>query len=662
MNPRATITMATRPVDWQRTNGSTSYAQLPSAPRLLHYLLLGAGLRDLSWQTLVISLLGTALTAALLWRLFGQPALLVVPLAVVFDHAGFLAWTLNASRVWMFALFFGLVLAAQLNRQVWFGALAFCLIQLDFRIATFVGVTAIVFALLVHQWSGWRLLLYGAAGAALPLAIFCLEVLLFYGWADLQHEFAIARAWIGTLTPDESAVQYVYQAAHGPILLLQTIARETHSGPVFVLVVGGIIASLFALTREKLADPHRFVAYLAVSATFGTVVASSTLYTPFVEGFGAGELPLASFLVAPVLGAIAMELRNLPGRASKSPHVGISRIWNPWEYSWLTGDATDPRHSVDAYVYSHNPNAPRYFHYLLLRLGVRELAWHVLVISVIATGLTMAILWRLFGQPAVVAVPLAVALDYAGFLAWTVNTYRSGPRRLLAGLLLSTTAGAMVTSALLYGYFVDAYVVSLLPCGVFLVALATGVVAVEIYDVTARLSRSEAVANWVSLTALVPVVVASVMLFRPPVTTEYMSLLRTAYRDQTIIGPRVEAWLFAPELAFVLMGAMSVRTASIEATPEDIERLSALRESDGTLTYACLDTLYICKMAKVGEPSVCEIAASRMLQRGHQVVAEGFGWVVMRINSEDRPANAELVETSPENAARWVGPGSAHAP
>jgi len=100
VNPRATITMATRPVDWQRTNGSTSYAQLPSAPRLLHYLLLGAGLRDLSWQTLVISLLGTALTAALLWRLFGQPALLVVPLAVVFDHAGFLAWTLNASRVW----------------------------------------------------------------------------------------------------------------------------------------------------------------------------------------------------------------------------------------------------------------------------------------------------------------------------------------------------------------------------------------------------------------------------------------------------------------------------------------------------------------------------------------------------------------------------------
>ena len=90
--------MAARPVDWQRTNGSTSYTQLPSAPRLMHYLLLGAGLRDRAWQILIISLLGTALTAALLWRLFAQPALFVVALAVVLDYGGFLCWTLNAAR------------------------------------------------------------------------------------------------------------------------------------------------------------------------------------------------------------------------------------------------------------------------------------------------------------------------------------------------------------------------------------------------------------------------------------------------------------------------------------------------------------------------------------------------------------------------------------
>src|SRR5215216_1746530 len=30
-------------------------------------------------------------------------------------------------------------------------------------------------------------------------------------------------------------------------------------------------------------------------------------------------------------------------------------------------------------IYSHNPNAPRYLHYVLLRLGVRDLSLHVLV-------------------------------------------------------------------------------------------------------------------------------------------------------------------------------------------------------------------------------------------------------------------------------------------
>src|SRR5688500_9802948 len=73
VNPRAAVSTLARPVDWQRTNGSTSYTQLPSAPRLFHYLLLGAGLRDKAWQILFISLLGTALTALLLWRLFAQP-------------------------------------------------------------------------------------------------------------------------------------------------------------------------------------------------------------------------------------------------------------------------------------------------------------------------------------------------------------------------------------------------------------------------------------------------------------------------------------------------------------------------------------------------------------------------------------------------------------
>jgi hypothetical protein len=321
VNPRASVTMSARPVDWQRTNSGSSYTLLPSAPRLLHYLLLGAGLRDLGWQVLFISLLGTAITVALLWRLFAQPALFVVALAVVFDHAGFLAWTLNPSRIWMFVLFFGLVLTAKLDRRIRFGALAFCLIQLDYRIATFVGTTAITFALLLHRWNGWRLVLYGIAGAALPLAIFCLEVLAFYGWTDLAHEIAVARAWLGTMGAGGNALQLVIQALHGPILLLQTIARDTHSVPVFVLVVGGLISALFALSRDSLTESQRFLTYLMLSAVTGTIVASSTLYTPFVEAFVGGSLPLASFLIAPALGIVALELKTALSTTWKSPRL-----------------------------------------------------------------------------------------------------------------------------------------------------------------------------------------------------------------------------------------------------------------------------------------------------------------------------------------------------
>ena len=321
VNPRASVTMAARPVDWQRTNSGSSYTQLPSPPRLLHYLLLGAGLRDLGWQVLFISLLGTALTAALLWRLFAQPALFVVALAVVFDHGGFLAWTLNPTRIWMFVLFFGLVLTAKLDRRIWFAALAFCLIQLDYRIATFVGVTAIAFALLLHRWHGWRLVAYGVGGAALPLAIFCLEVLAFYGWTDLAHEIAVARAWLGTAGAGGNPIQLVIQALHGPILLLQTIARDTHSVPVLVLVVGGLISALFALSRNSLAEQQQFLTYLLISAMTGTLVASSTLYTTFVEGFVGGALPLASFLIAPALGIVALELKTALANTWKSPRL-----------------------------------------------------------------------------------------------------------------------------------------------------------------------------------------------------------------------------------------------------------------------------------------------------------------------------------------------------
>jgi hypothetical protein len=89
-----------------------------------------------------------------------------------------------------------------------------------------------------------------------------------------------------------------------------------------VLVISGLVSSLFVMSRDWLSDPHRFLANLTVSAAVGTIVASSTLYSSFVESFVASTLPLASFLIAPALGSVALEIRTLLGTLGKRRHIG----------------------------------------------------------------------------------------------------------------------------------------------------------------------------------------------------------------------------------------------------------------------------------------------------------------------------------------------------
>jgi hypothetical protein len=152
---------------------------------------------------------------------------------------------------------------------------------------------------------------------------------------------------------------------------------------------------------------------------------------------------------------------------------------------------------------------------------------------------------------------------------------------------------------------------------------------------------------------LAPLAVASLTHFRPPVAVELFDLLQTEYRGRTIVAPNLGPWLANPELAFALTGGRAIRTSGLEVTPDDLRRFEPLRDAEGNLTYICLDTLYIRKMAKLGESSVCQVAESRMLQRGHEVVDHGFGWTVMRVHSEDRPTSATVVEMTPAQEARW---------
>src|SRR5689334_8965549 len=112
-------------------------------------------------------------------------------------------------------------------------------------------------------------------------------------------------------------------------------------------------------------------------------------------------------------------------------HGKNMQLINPFTYSFLTSEVTSGFKSGKPEVYTHNPNLPRYANYLLLLAGIASLPAQVLVISVLATVISLILLRRFFGaivpddERIRLIVMLAFAFDVTGFLWWTVNTYRT---------------------------------------------------------------------------------------------------------------------------------------------------------------------------------------------------------------------------------------------
>jgi hypothetical protein len=467
--------------DPQRATSENFYSHNPNGPRYLHYLLLRAGIRELPSQVLILSLLGTGLTVALLWRLFGRPELAVVPLAVVLDYAGFLSWTVNTYRVWTYCLFFGLMLAVVKGRPIWVAALMFLLFQVEYGFAFFVGVATSVMAILTHRRRAWPLILGSGIGAGLSVGLFGAQVLAYYGWDGFVHELASTYARRGAAGESLGGLRYLYQAWHGPLLLLNMVARDTHNVAVFVMVLWGAVSSVFALRREGLSDPHRFLARLTVSTIAGIVAVSTVLYGYFVDGFVDSMLPLATFLVAPSLGIVALELHRL-----------VSLRWS-WPH-------------------------------------------------------------------------------------------------------LRTLSATVV---------------------------------------------------------LVPLVLASGAHFRPPVGVGLFERLQGDLRGQNIVGPNMGPAHANPDLAFALAGGRAFRTSDVEATLEDVRRFEPLRGPDGALSYVCLDTLYLRQIGRPGASSACDVAVTRMVSRGHTVVADGLGWAIIQINAESvMPTATEPTAPTGQTAAQ----------
>lgn len=117
-------------------------------------------------------------------------------------------------------------------------------------------------------------------------------------------------------------------------------------------------------------------------------------------------------------------------------HALNLKLFNPVKSSFLTTFDTefDKPAPHPNYIYTHNPNFPRYLHYGLLLLGIDSFTTHVLLVTFAVTILNvLSLQWLLretLGDGArarwLALVPIfALVTDYLGFLSFTVNTYRT---------------------------------------------------------------------------------------------------------------------------------------------------------------------------------------------------------------------------------------------
>jgi hypothetical protein len=111
-------------------------------------------------------------------------------------------------------------------------------------------------------------------------------------------------------------------------------------------------------------------------------------------------------------------------------HARNMVTWDPRQTAWLTSEVTDPTYTRAANLYAHNPNGPRYVHYLLLLVGLTDLRLHILIVTAAGALATSYLVWRFWQSAAYCqsalwgVVPLALFLDPIGCLYWLANTYR----------------------------------------------------------------------------------------------------------------------------------------------------------------------------------------------------------------------------------------------
>ena len=119
---------------------------------------------------------------------------------------------------------------------------------------------------------------------------------------------------------------------------------------------------------------------------------------------------------------------------------------NPLSFSFLTAQDLSPVTRIPGYIYTHNPNFPRYVHFVLFSLGMHSFKAQVLVITLTASSAAFWFLYRFVGFPLSILVALPLLLDFVGS-QYLTNTYRVFAFALFFGCLLAMKTGRLIPLA-----------------------------------------------------------------------------------------------------------------------------------------------------------------------------------------------------------------------
>jgi hypothetical protein len=99
-----------------------------------------------------------------------------------------------------------------------------------------------------------------------------------------------------------------------------------------------------------------------------------------------------------------------------------------WHGALLSDEAYGRQSEAHPYVYTHEGNFPRFFVYVLMRLGIIRIEWQIAITAVLVGSATIYLCFQFFSRSVsdlfAFIVCTVFATDYLLFMQWEVNTFR----------------------------------------------------------------------------------------------------------------------------------------------------------------------------------------------------------------------------------------------